>query len=184
MLIDTLKNKKGFTLIELLVVISIISLLSSVVLAGLNSARAKARDSKRISELKQLQTALEFYYDKYGAYPQASAGGFASDWNSCISSSSYHTALAPLMTAGFISKLPMDPVDRNSGTPRYCYWYFTHTQDAFNCGGNNTPGDPLYDIADTYQYTIYFSTEATTLSYPPGRPSGTPAKYCIPGPKK
>ncbi len=35
--------RKGFTLIELLVVISIISLLSSVVLASLNSARAKAR---------------------------------------------------------------------------------------------------------------------------------------------
>jgi prepilin-type N-terminal cleavage/methylation domain-containing protein len=38
-----LSNKKGFTLIELLVVISIISLLSSVVLASLNSARDKAR---------------------------------------------------------------------------------------------------------------------------------------------
>jgi prepilin-type N-terminal cleavage/methylation domain-containing protein len=36
-------NKRGFTLIELLVVISIISLLASVVLASLNSAREKSR---------------------------------------------------------------------------------------------------------------------------------------------
>ena len=67
------KNKKaktsGFTLIELLVVISIISLLASVVLASLNSARAKARDVRRISDLKEVQKALVFYFDKYGKYP-------------------------------------------------------------------------------------------------------------------
>src|SRR5690606_13059805 len=52
-------KKKGFTLIELLVVISIIALLSSVVLSSLTVARAKARDSKRFSDLRQIQTALE-----------------------------------------------------------------------------------------------------------------------------
>ncbi|MCX6731429.1 MAG: prepilin-type N-terminal cleavage/methylation domain-containing protein, partial [Candidatus Parcubacteria bacterium] len=63
------ENKKGFTLIELLVVISIIGLLSSIVLASLNSARAKARDAKRMSDLHQLQLALELYYNQYGQYP-------------------------------------------------------------------------------------------------------------------
>ncbi len=62
-------DKKGFTLIELLVVISIIGLLSSVVLTSVNSARAKARDARRITDLKQIQTALEFYYDTNGSYP-------------------------------------------------------------------------------------------------------------------
>ena len=60
---------KGFTLIELLVVVAIIGLLSSVVLASLNSARAKARDAKRMSEIAEIQKAIEFYYDKYGQYP-------------------------------------------------------------------------------------------------------------------
>ena len=51
--------KKGFTLIELLVVIAIIGLLSSLAVVNLNSARGKARDAKRISEIKQLSTILQ-----------------------------------------------------------------------------------------------------------------------------
>jgi len=67
-MIMKIKNKKGFTLIELLVVVSIISLLASVVLASLNTARAKARDARRLQDLKQIQLALELYKDKCGSY--------------------------------------------------------------------------------------------------------------------
>ena len=62
-------NDKGFTLIELLVVIAIIGILSSVVLASLNSARTKARDARRVAGLKQIQIALELYYDANSKYP-------------------------------------------------------------------------------------------------------------------
>ncbi len=63
---------RGFTLIELLVVIAIIGILSSVVLASLNSARSKGRDARRVSDLKQLQLALELYYDANSQeYPDA-----------------------------------------------------------------------------------------------------------------
>ncbi len=51
-------NQKGFTLIELLVVIAIIGLLSTMAVISLNSARAKARDAKRLSDVKQLSTTL------------------------------------------------------------------------------------------------------------------------------
>ena len=60
---------RGFTLIELLVVISIISLLSSVVLASLNTAREKAQDARRQADLQQMQIALELYFDDNGTYP-------------------------------------------------------------------------------------------------------------------
>jgi len=63
------KTKKGFTLIELLVVIAIIGLLSTLSIVALNSARARSRDARRISDVKQMQTALELYYNDVGAYP-------------------------------------------------------------------------------------------------------------------
>jgi len=69
MKITKINYKKAFTLIELLVVISIIALLSSIVLAALNDARAKARDSRRIQDLKQVQNALELFRADYGKYP-------------------------------------------------------------------------------------------------------------------
>lgn len=61
-----MKNKKamhagrqGFTLIELLVVIAIIGLLSSIAVINLKSARGKARDAKRVSDVKQLSLVIE-----------------------------------------------------------------------------------------------------------------------------
>lgn len=66
---NTKRNKKGFTLIELLVVISIISLTGSLVLAALNTARAKARDAKILADVRSLVTALDLYYNDYGQYP-------------------------------------------------------------------------------------------------------------------
>ena len=65
----TKKQKKGFTLIELLVVIAIIGLLATLSVVALNNARSRARDSRRVSDIKQIQTALELYFNENDAYP-------------------------------------------------------------------------------------------------------------------
>lgn len=65
------KGARGFTLIELLVVIAIIGILSSIVLASLNTARLKSRDARRIADIKQLQLALQLYFDANQGYPDA-----------------------------------------------------------------------------------------------------------------
>ena len=61
-----MKRNTGFTLIELLVVIAIIGILSSIVLASLNSARAKGTDAAIKSTLAQIRTQASLYYDNNG----------------------------------------------------------------------------------------------------------------------
>ncbi|HOZ53115.1 MAG TPA: type II secretion system protein [bacterium] len=63
------KKKKGFTLIELLVVIAIIGILATLAVVALQQARKNARDAKRIADIKQMQTALELYFNDWQGYP-------------------------------------------------------------------------------------------------------------------
>ena len=58
-----MKTKKGFTLIELLVVIAIIGILSSVVLASLNTARAKGSDAAIKADLANIRSQTAIFYD-------------------------------------------------------------------------------------------------------------------------
>lgn len=70
---NTIKQKLGFTLIELLVVIAIIGILSTLAVVSLNTARERARDAKRVSDIKQMQTSLELYYSDKNGYPAGDA---------------------------------------------------------------------------------------------------------------
>lgn len=79
------KTKQGFTLIELLIVIAIIGVLAAVIVASLLVAKEKARDTKRISEIKEIQTALESYYTDHGQYPISMAGSVPGWENQCYS---------------------------------------------------------------------------------------------------
>lgn len=105
------KKSKGFTLIELLVVIAIIGILATIVLVSLNSARQKARDTKRVSDIRQVALALEMYYDDHAStgYPVVT-GCTAANWTGGMT-----TALAPT----YVTVIPTDPV--NSGSNVYMY---------------------------------------------------------------
>jgi type II secretion system protein G len=123
------RNNKGFTLIELLVVVAIIGILSSVVLASLNTARAKGRDAKRLTEIHQLQNALELYYNDNGHYP-----------DTCIGSS--YLAIpsigwSTLLSSSYIGSMPIDP---SNAVGQYGYYYCANYKPNGNCGYTSTPG--------------------------------------------
>ena len=110
------KGSKGFTLIELLVVIAIIGVLASIVLASLNTARKKSRDTRRVADMNQAKLALELYFDSNKSYPDTAA--------------SRGTAL---LVPTYIAAWPSDP------TTSTAYPYFAGIQSRADDGtaGNN-----------------------------------------------
>lgn len=116
--------KKGFTLIELMVVVSIISILSAVLYANFSDARAQSRDKARMSELKQVQLALEMYKAQNDTYPTQGCGpatsfagpgpASASGFSSCAN---YINSLVP----DYITELPTDDVFETINNRGYFY---------------------------------------------------------------
>ncbi|MEI6378598.1 MAG: FISUMP domain-containing protein [Candidatus Falkowbacteria bacterium] len=65
----------GFTLIELLVVIVIIGTLATLTMIGLDNARGKARDAKRVTDVRAISSALDLYFSNEGNYPPSVTAG-------------------------------------------------------------------------------------------------------------
>ena len=108
-------KRKGFTLIELLVVIGIIALLSTLAVVALNNARLKARDAKRVADVKQIQTALELYYQEATAYPNQTAAGalalgkLTDCTTACDTISSTNGVAAAAAGTTYMGLIPGDP---------------------------------------------------------------------------
>ena len=115
---------KGFTLIELLVVIAIIGLLSTLAVVSLNGARSKARDARRVSDLKAVSSALELFRDDNLDNIVAPT----TDWATTIGTTLNATAI--YLPAG----APSDPDITRTGNNTYTYcadtdekFYLLHT---------------------------------------------------------
>jgi len=123
-----IKRNRGFTLIELLVVIAIIGILSSVVLASLNSARLKSRDARRISDMAQLQIAMELFFDSCRTYPSSSEAlpTIALTNSSCPGSETL---------GDYIAAIPSEPV-----ASRQSYLYLSN--GTTYCVGADMEGTP------------------------------------------
>ena len=92
-----LNTKKGFTLIELIVVIGIMGVLYTIVFGSISNSKARSRDDKRISDVKEIQLALTQFFDACSQYPSGIATNASCPTNPLITISSY------------IAQLPTDP---------------------------------------------------------------------------
>ena len=125
------KNNKGFTLIELLVVIAIIGLLSTLAVVALNSARQKSRDSKRVADIKQVQTALELYFADNNRYPTMASAteiGTATT-NRLCGSGTFTSTCSGTTYMGLVPKAP-NPQDGGCTTANNPYLYRSLNSDA------------------------------------------------------
>lgn len=96
------QKQTGFTLVELLVVIAIIGILSTLAVIALGGIREKARDTKRVADVKQMATALELYFSDNNSYPNIITPGdsLASEDGSAV----------------YMKKIPTNPTPRDDGT--------------------------------------------------------------------
>ena len=139
-----MKHKKAFTLIELLVVIAILAGFVSMLIPNFMNARSKSRDTRRKSDLKQLQKALELYRQNHApqVFPTAipdPPSGFTD--SSDASSTLYMNNIPadPITTQRYYYKSP-DP-SRNSGTDPTTYEIYACLEDKTDSEKTVCPGN-------------------------------------------
>ncbi len=144
------KNQKsknrGFTLIELLVVIAIIGILSTLAVVALNNARQRARDAKRVSDIKLIQTALELYFNEMNEYPEFPTGGIilgGANHDVLCNTAAGFQADATGCTTDFMRMVPANPTPGGTN-----YIYSARTAAGAEC---TTAPCPSYQITFTLE---------------------------------
>lgn len=112
---------KGFTVLEFLIVMAIMAILVSLILVGLTTARANARDQAKIANLQKIALALQQYQDICREYPNELIAS-----QSCVALQNANASLGSLIpeidtyafnTQGDYNYAPMAP-DQNN--PQVC----------------------------------------------------------------
>ena len=85
----------GFTLLELLVVMTIVGILAAIAVPALRDSPQRAREAALREDLFTLRSVIDQYHGDKGAYPPD---------------------LQTLVTAGYIRKIPIDPMTKSADT--------------------------------------------------------------------
>jgi type II secretion system protein G len=163
-------KQKGFTLIELLVVIAIIGILSAVVLVSLNSARQKSRDARRLSDVRQIMTALEIYYNDNGAYPDQTGAGVnptAGSVGPACTDCTWSSYLATWPTAPTPADDPTGGTECSTGAAALAESINQYTYYGLDNAGAS-------DLTDPAKYQVNFCIGANTGGYAAGDKKATP----------
>lgn len=126
----TKRGMNGFTIVELLIVIVVIGILAAIVATSFAGSQGKARDSRRLADMKTIEKALAIYRLDKNDFPTPSYNG-PGGWES--SSINPEQFLQPLVDAGYLSDVPVDP--QNSNTSRE-YRYYVYPAGNAGCDAN------------------------------------------------
>jgi|GEM_PF-1706921 len=190
-------QERGFTLIELLVVIAIISLLSSIVLASLNDARAKSRNSVRLQEINAYARAAELFQTNGGRYPDGGINWTVAPSYRCLGRGVGGTCFVAIYTGNAALDAQFAPnmsktvagtdtglalggyayrcIVTTSGAPCYQYTILYQLEGTNQKCAGGFQVDPAYNTVNTYCQIIQCSTGKTPVSGPGG---GLPPYTC------
>jgi prepilin-type N-terminal cleavage/methylation domain-containing protein len=166
------KAESGFTLIELLVVIAIIGLISSILITSLQTVRVKARDTKRIADLRQLNTAIQLYIDDVGHAPFLSGDCGASGGTGCnetYDNDSEWNVLGSQLSP-YLGKMPKDPCGAGCADAGKYFAYVYKTPAAMADWCETTPGCTDTDSTLNTKYSVFaenmeLSASTTSINY-------------------
>jgi prepilin-type N-terminal cleavage/methylation domain-containing protein len=173
------ENSRAFTLVELLIVIAIIGLLASVIMVALSSARVRARDAKRLSEVQQTAKALELYFNQCNAYPQLPTATINFRLNSTLALFSGTVAScgnsqgvsgnggigSSASGEVFISRLPTAPTPPDNGSLPVG----SRCSESNTATNSQTWNDYSYISFTPDQYWLYFCIGTDVGGYSAGR---------------
>ena len=139
--------RRGFTLVELIVVISILAVLAGVVVPKVQTHIKKARDARRLADVRAIQEAITNYYSDKGVYPAANKNSSFGGWDV----SHDGNFINALVDYGYLTELPQDPINDDT----YHYRYYVYPAASYGCKGTT----PFYVLGVTKFESSGFAAE-------------------------
>lgn len=145
-------NSKGFTIVELLIVIVVIGILALLVITTYSGIQAKARNSKRQTDIQSIQTQLEAFFSQNGYYPSF-ADLSSSTWIDANMKSLDKNALIDPSSGSSSATLAKSGATDGSVTKKYQYLPTDSNGDSAACETDDTTC-AKYTLIATYEGTV------------------------------
>jgi len=105
-------NQKGVTIIQVLIPVAVVGIVILIFSLLLASERKSSRDYMRVSNINQLQSALELFYSQNGSYPATAAGpvrgGSGRNWLPNIEDAGIRDSFGVFLLQDLIAPIPAD----------------------------------------------------------------------------
>ncbi len=160
-MISLKKRNSGFTIVELLIVIVVIGILALLVITTYSGIQAKARNSKRSSDVSTIQTQLEAFFQNSGYYPSL-ADMNSSSWLKTNMKSLDQGALVDPSEANTSDCVKThDSCFADSASPSKQYGYQVTASDGTACGTPDDTNCAQYTLTASYEGTVNGSDKVT-----------------------